>query len=157
MKYPVDEFGTNNVKQKVNKSKEINELMEQINHIGKKKKDYSTKINTSIGAYDEINSNLNMLDNESFTIQTNALELRNEYFKEKVKTNNLFCKTKQYQDGVKMINDYLNKKLKTKTQDVIGTELDSLQKENDMLIETLRNFKDTHNEMTVIIEEVMKI
>lgn len=98
-----------------------------------------------------------MLDNESFTIQTNALELRNEYFKEKVKTNNLFCKTKQYQDGVKMINDYLNKKLKTKTQDVIATELDSLQKENDMLIETLRNFKDTHNEMTVIIEEVMKI
>ena len=86
-----------------------------------------------------------------------ALELRNEYFKEKVKTNNLFCKTKQYQDGVKMINDYLNKKLKTKTQDVIATELDSLQKENDMLIETLRNFKDTHNEMTVIIEEVMKI
>ncbi len=56
-----------------------------------------------------------------------------------------------------MINDYLNKKLKTKTQDVIATELDSLQKENDMLIETLRNFKDTHNEMTVIIEEVMKI
>ena len=98
-----------------------------------------------------------MLDNESFTIQTNALELRNEYFKEKVKTNNLFCKTKQYQDGVKMINDYLNKKLKTKTQDVIATVLDSLQKENDMLIETLRNFKDTHNEMTVIIEEVMKI
>ena len=98
-----------------------------------------------------------MLDNESFTIQTNALELRNEYFKEKVKTNNLFCKTKQYQDGVKMINDYLNKKLKTKTQDVIATEVDSLQKENDMLIETLRNFKDTHNEMTVIIEEVMKI
>lgn len=98
-----------------------------------------------------------MLDNESFTIQTNALELRNEYFKEKVKTNNLFCKTKQYQDGVKMINDYLNKKLKTTTQDVIATELDSLQKENDMLIETLRNFKDTHNEMTVIIEEVMKI
>ena len=98
-----------------------------------------------------------MLDNESFTIQTNALELRNEYFKEKVKTNNLFCKTKQYQDGVKMIDDYLNKKLKTKTQDVIATELDSLQKENDMLIETLRNFKDTHNEMTVIIEEVMKI
>ena len=98
-----------------------------------------------------------MLDNGSFAIQTNALELRNEYFKEKVKTNNLFCKTKQYQDGVKMINDYLNKKLKTKTQDVIATELDSLQKENDMLIETLRNFKDTHNEMTVIIEEVMKI
>ena len=98
-----------------------------------------------------------MLDNESFTIQTNALELRNEYFKEKVKTNNLFCKTKQYQDGVKMINDYLNKKLKTKTQDVIATQLDSLQKENDMLIETLRNFKDTHNEMTVINEEVMKI
>ena len=98
-----------------------------------------------------------MLDNESFTIQTNALELRNEYFKEKVKTNNLFCKTKQYQDGVKMINDYLNKKLKTKTQDVIATELDSLQKEKDMLSETLRNFKDTHNEMTVIIEEVMKI
>ena len=157
VRYPVDEFGTNNVKQKVNKSKEINELMEQINHIGKKKKDYSTKINTSKGAYDEINSNLNMLDNESFTIQSNALELRNEYFKEKVKTNNLFCKTKQYQDGTKMIDDYLNKKLKTKTQDAIATELDSIQKENDMLIETLRNFKDTHNEMTVIIEEMMKI
>lgn len=157
VRYPVDEFGTNNVKQKVNKSKEINELMEQINHIGKKKKDYTTKISTSKGAYDEINSNLNMLDNENFTIQSNALELRNEYFKEKVKTNNLFCKTKQYQDGTKMIDDYLNKKLKTKTQDAIATELDSIQKENDMLIETLRNFKDTHNEMTVIIEEMMKI
>ena len=141
VRYPVDEFGTNNVKQKVNKSKEINELMEQINHIGKKKKDYSTKINTSKGAYDEINSNLNMLDNESFTIQSNALELRNEYFKEKVKTNNLFCKTKQYQDGTKMIDDYLNKKLKTKTQDAIVVELDSLQKENDMLIENIEELQ----------------
>ena len=157
VRYPVDEFGTNNVKQKVNKSKEINELMEQINHIAKKKKEYTTKLNNTKNVVEEINNNLNLLDNESFNIQNSAFDLRNEYFKEKVKTNNYFCKTKQFQDGTKMVEDYVNKKLRPKSSEVISTEIENIQKENEMLLETLRNFKDTHSEMSIIIEEVMKI
>ena len=38
-----------------------------------------------------------------------------------------------------------------------NNELENVQRENEQLMETLRNFKDTHNEMAVIIEEVMKI
>ena len=131
--------------------------MEQINHIAKKKKEYITKINATKGSVEEINQNLNMLDNESFNIQNNAEEIKNEYFKEKVKTNNFFCKTKQLQEATKLIEDYSNKKLKLKSSDAIATETENIQKENEMLMETLRNFKDTHSELSIIIEEVMKI
>ena len=38
VRYPIDEFGTGDVKNKVNKTKEINDLQEQINHINRRKK-----------------------------------------------------------------------------------------------------------------------
>ena len=47
VRYPVDEFGTGNVKVKVSKTKEINELMDQVNHIKRKKKDYTDKISST--------------------------------------------------------------------------------------------------------------
>ena len=56
-----------------------------------------------------------------------------------------------------MVEDYVNKKLRHKSSEVISTEIENIQKENEMLLETLRNFKDTHSEMSIIIEEVMKI
>ena len=157
VRYPVDEFGTNNVKQKVNKTKEINELMEQINHINKKKKTFISQIASTKTVHDEIKNKISNLESESYNIQTNAFDLRNEYFKEKIKANNYFCKAKQFQDGNKMLEDFANKKLKTKSAEAINAEIESVQKENEQLFETLRNFKDTHNEMNVIIEEVMKI
>ena len=46
-------------------------------------------------------------------------------------------------------------------EDQLKTEEEKIRllykEKSEDLIETLRNFKDTHNEMTVIIEEVMKI
>ena len=157
VRYPVDEFGTGNVKQKVNKTKEINDLMEQINHINRKKKEYSNKITNTKNQVNELNNEINQLENESFNIQTNAFDVRNKYFKEKIKSNNLFCKTKQFQDGSKLIEDFQNKKFKPKNKNVLNEEISKIQNENEQLLETLRNFKDTHNEMGVIIEEVMKI
>ena len=157
VRYPVDEFGTGNVKQKVNKTKEINDLMEQINHINRKKKEYSNKITNTKNQVNELNNEINQLENESFNIQTSAFDVRNKYFKEKINTNNLFCKTKQFQDGSKLIEDFQNKKFKPKNKNVLNEEISKIQNENEQLLETLRNFKDTHNEMGVIIEEVMKI
>lgn len=157
VRYPVDEFGTGNVKQKVNKTKEINDLMEQINHINRKKKEYSNKITNTKNQVNELNNEINQLENESFNIQTSAFDVRNKYFKEKINTNNLFCKTKQFQDGSKLIEDFENKKFKPKNKNVLNEEFNKVQNENEQLLETLRNFKDTHNEMGVIIEEVMKI
>ena len=61
------------------------------------------------------------------------------------------------QEATKLIEDYSNKKLKLKSSDAIATETENIQKENEMLMETLRNFKDTHSELSIIIEEVMKI
>ena len=157
VRYPIDEFGTGDVKNKVNKTKEINDLQEQINHINRRKKEYSNKINSTKNAVEDINNNINQLEDESFNIQTNAFGLRNEYFKEKINTNNLFCKTKQFQEGSKMIEDFSNNKFKPKRRDNVQKEIEKYQNENEQLIETLRNFKDTHSEMGVIIEEVMKI
>jgi chromosome segregation ATPase len=157
VRYPVDEFGTGNIKQKVNKTKEINDLMEQINHINRKKKEYSNKIINTKNQVNEINNHISQLENESFNIQTNAFDVRNKYFKEKINTNNLFCKTKQFQEGSKMIEDFENKKFKPKNKTSLSEEMNKIQNENEQLLETLRNFKDTHTEMGVIIEEVMKI
>ena len=157
VRYPIDEFGTGDVKNKVNKTKEINDLQEQINHINRKKKEYTNKINSTKSAVDDINNNINQLEDESFNIQTNAFGLRNEYFKEKINTNNLFFKTKKYQEGAKMIEDFSSNKFRPKRKENIQQEIDKYQSENEQLIETLRNFKDTHSEMGVIIEEVMKI
>jgi hypothetical protein len=157
VRYPIDEFGTGDVKNKVNKTKEINDLQEQINHINRKKKEYTNKINSTKSAVDEINNNINQLEDDSFNIQTNAFGLRNEYFKEKINTNNLFFKTKKYQEGAKMIEDFSSNKFRPKRKENIQQEIDKYQSENEQLIETLRNFKDTHSEMGVIIEEVMKI
>ena len=157
VRYPIDEFGTGDVKNKVNKTKEINDLQEQINHINRKKKEYTNKINSTKSAVDDINNNINQLEDESFNIQTNAFGLRNEYFKEKINTNNLFFKTKKYQEGAKMIEDFSSNKFRPKRKENVQQEIEKYQSENEQLIETLRNFKDTHSEMGVIIEEVMKI
>ena len=157
VRYPIDEFGTGDVKNKVNKTKEINDLLEQINHINRKKKEYTNKINSTKSAVDDINNNINQLEDESFNIQTNAFGLRNEYFKEKINTNNLFFKTKKYQEGAKMIEDFSSNKFRPKRKENVQQEIEKYQSENEQLIETLRNFKDTHSEMGVIIEEVMKI
>ena len=46
VRYPVDEFCTGNVKVKVSKTKEINGLMDQVNHIKRKNKDYADKISS---------------------------------------------------------------------------------------------------------------
>ena len=104
-----------------------------------------------------MNKEINDLEEESYDKQNKAFELRNNYFKEKINSNNLFCKTKQFQEGIKMIENFNSGKFKPRNSQASNAELENIQKENEQLIETLRNFKDTHNEMAVIIEEVMKI
>ena len=46
VRYPVDELCCRNVKVKVSKTKEINGLMDQVNHIKRKNKDYADKISS---------------------------------------------------------------------------------------------------------------
>ena len=157
VRYPIDEFGTGNVKVKVSKTKEINELMDQVNHIKRKKKDYTDKISSTRQNLERIHKEINDLEGESFDKQNKAFELRNNYFKEKINSNNLFCKTRQCQEGIKMIEDFKNHVFKPKSRETTEPEFQKLQLENEQLMEKLRNFKDTHNEMAVIIEEVMKI
>jgi hypothetical protein len=157
VRYPIDEFGTGNAKVKVSKTKEINELMDQVNHIKRKKKDYTDKISSTKQNLERINKEINDLEEDSYDKQNRAFELRNNYFKEKINSNNLFCKTRQCQEGIKIIDDYNKGKFRPRSRDTNSAELENIQKENEQLMETLRNFKDTHNEMAVIIEEVMKI
>ena len=106
---------------------------------------------------ERINKEINDLEEDSYDKQNRAFELRNNYFKEKINSNNLFCKTRQYQEGVKLIESFNNGKFRPRSREVSSNELENVQKENEQLMESLRNFKDTHNEMAVIIEEVMKI
>jgi hypothetical protein len=157
VRYPIDEFGTGNVKVKVSKTKEINELMDQVNHIKRKKKDYTDKISSTRQNLERIHKEINDLEEESFDKQNKAFELRNNYFKEKINSNNLFCKTRQCQEGIKMVEDFKNHTFRPKNREITEPEYQKLQLENEQLMEKLRNFKDTHNEMAVIIEEVMKI
>ena len=157
VRYPVDEFGTGNVKVKVSKTKEINELMDQVNHIKRKKKDYTDKISSTKQNMEIMNKEINDLDEESYDKQNRAFDLRNNYFKEKINSNNIFCRTRQFQEGIKLIENYQNGKFRPRNMQSTENEIENIQKENEQLMETLRNFKDTHNEMAAIIEEVMKI
>ena len=131
--------------------------MDQVNHIKRKKKDYTDKISSTKQNLERISKEINDLEEDSYDKQNRAFELRNNYFKEKINSNNLFCKTKQFQEGIKMIEKFNNGKFKPRSVEISNAELENIQRENEQLMETLRNFKDTHNEMAVIIEEVMKI
>ena len=157
VRYPIDEFGTGNVKVKVSKTKEINELMDQVNHIKRKKKDYTDKISSTKQNMEIMNKEINELDEESYDKQNKAFELRNNYFKEKISSNNIFCRTRQFQEGIKLIENFQSGKFRPRSMESTENELENVAKENEQLMETLRNFKDTHNEMAAIIEEVMKI
>ena len=157
VRYPIDEFGTGNVKVKVSKTKEINELMDQVNHIKRKKKDYTDKIASTKQNMEIMNKEINDLDEDSYDKQNRAFELRNNYFKEKINSNNIFCSTRQFQEGIKLIENYNSGKFRPRSMESSASEMENVQKENEQLMETLRNFKDTHNEMAAIIEEVMKI
>ena len=157
VRYPVDEFGTGNVKVKVSKTKEINELMDQVNHIKRKKKDYTDKISSTKQNMEIMNKEINDLDEDSYDKQNRAFELRNNYFKEKINSNNIFCSTRQFQEGIKLIENFNEGKFRPRSIESSNSELENVRRENEQLMETLRNFKDTHNEMAVIIEEVMKI
>jgi chromosome segregation ATPase len=157
VRYPIDEFGTGNVKVKVSKTKEINELMDQVNHIKRKKKDYTDKIASTKQNMEIMNKEINDLDEDSYDKQNRAFELRNNYFKEKINSNNIFCSTRQFQEGIKMIENYNSGKFRPRSMQFSANDIENIQRENEQLMETLRNFKDTHNEMAAIIEEVMKI
>ena len=157
VRYPIDEFGTGNVKVKVSKTKEINELMDQVNHIKRKKKDYTDKISSTKQNMEIMNKEINDLDEDSYDKQNRAFELRNNYFKEKINSNNIFCSTRQFQEGIKLIENFSEGKFRPRSIESSNSELENVRRENEQLMETLRNFKDTHNEMAVIIEEVMKI
>ena len=157
VRYPIDEFGTGNVKVKVSKTKEINELMDQVNHIKRKKKDYTDKIASTKQNMEIMNKEINDLDEDSYDKQNRAFELRNNYFKEKINSNNIFCSTRQFQEGIKMIENYNSGKFRPRSMQSSANDIENVQRENEQLMETLRNFKDTHNEMAAIIEEVMKI
>ncbi len=131
--------------------------MDQVNHIKRKKKDYTDKISSTKQNLERINKEINDLEEDSYDKQNKAFELRNNYFKEKINTNNLFCKTRQCQEGIKLIENFNSGKFRPRSRETSNAELENLQRENEQLMDTLRNFKDTHNEMAVIIEEVMKI
>ena len=159
VKYPVNENKNNfnKIKGNTNKNKEINNLMEQINKINKKKKEYNNKIASTKNAVDEINDNINQLNFDSVNYKNNAFDLRNEYFRGKINSNNLFCKSKQYQESSKMIEDFSSNKFKPRKKDILREELKLCKNENNELINLLNNFKNSHQEMSFIIDEVLKI
>ncbi len=159
VKYPVNENKNNfnKIKGNTNKNKEINNLMEQINKINKKKKEYNNKIASTKNAVDEINDNINQLNFDSVNYKNNAFDLRNEYLRGKINSNNLFCKSKQYQESSKMIEDFSSNKFKPRKKDILREELKLCKNENNELINLLNNFKNSHQEMSFIIDEVLKI
>ncbi len=159
VKYPVNENKNNfnKIKGNTNKNKEINNLMEQINKINKKKKEYNNKIASTKNAVDEINDNINQLNFDSVNYKNNAFDLRNEYLRGKINSNNLFCKSKQYQESSKMIEDFSSNKFKPRKKDILREELKLCKNENNELINLLNNFKHSHQEMSFIIDEVLKI
>ena len=159
VKYPVNENKNNfnKIKGNTNKNKEINNLMEQINKINKKKKEYNNKIASTKNAVDEINDNINQLNFDSVNYKNNAFDLRNEYFRGKINSNNLFCKSKKYQESSKMIEDFSSNKFKPRKKDILREELKLCKNENNELINLLNNFKHSHQEMSFIIDEVLKI
>jgi chromosome segregation ATPase len=157
VRYPVDEFGSGKLKKKVNKTKEINELTEQINHIKRKTKDYKNKIGNATQDVNELGNNLNQLDMQGKEKEGMFVDMRNTYIQEKIKSNNLFCKTLQMQEASKLVENYTSGKHKLKPVDVVMNDLEQLQNENQYLYEGLRNFKDTNSEYNVIIEEALNI
>lgn len=157
VRYPVDEFGSSKVKNKDSKSKAIKELDGQIEYVCKKQREYTNNYEKEKLEYDSIQNNIKELDDENMNVNAEAFNFHNNYFKEKIKTNNYFCKTKQFQDSTKILEDYSINKYKPKSQEEISKELEDIQKENETILETLRNFKDTHPEMQIIIEEVLNI
>ena len=144
VRYPVDEFGSGKLKKKVNKTKEINELTEQINHIKRKTKDYKNKIGNATQDVNELGNNLNQLDMQGKEKEGMFVDMRNTYIQEKIKSNNLFCKTLQMQEASKLVENYTSGKHKLKPVDVVMNDLEQLQNENQYLYEGLRNFKDTN-------------
>lgn len=157
VRYPVDEFGTSGIKKKDNNAKEIKELSGQIDYIAKRKKEYAGQINSIKDAYDNMTREIEELDQANLEVQNNGYEIHNEYLKEKMRTNNLFCKAKQFQDGARLVEDFSNKKFTPKNTETMNAELSEIQKENEMIFESLRNFKGTHPEFGVPIDEVMSI
>lgn len=157
VRYPNDEFNTGIAKQKVSKTKEINELQEQVNHIKRKKEEYTNKIRNAKENVDQFNEKYNKYESDGFRNQEQAFQMRNNYFREKITTNNLFCHLKQNQESSKLIEDYKAKKFRPKNRANLLVELDDFKKENEQLMDILKNFKDTHGELKEVIDEVMKI
>ena len=105
----------------------------------------------------QLANDIENLDDQNIEVQKNGIQTHNEYLKEKMKTNNLFLKTKQFQDGTKLVEDFSNNKFIPKSAETMDSELEEIKKENEVIFESLRNFKGTHPEFSVAIDEVMNI
>jgi chromosome segregation ATPase len=170
LRYPVDKYGTTNSKNASNgfkssgssnitsgPSKEIHELKEHIKHIENKKKVFMNNLNNSKEILESINNNIESGESQTKGLQNMIIKYQNEYFINKLKSNNYFCKTKKNQDGSKMLEDFRDNKLRPKKRDLLVKEISKFTSEIEMMQNVLKNFSDTHPEWNEIINEALKI
>jgi chromosome segregation ATPase len=163
VRYPVDQYGAN-VSKDFKKSssssfanRELNELKDQFKHIVNKKNIIQNNLINTRNAMDEINGNIESIEIQSKEFQLRVNNYQNEFIALKLKSNSLFCKTKQNQDSTKMLEDFKDNKFKPRRKNDLIKEIEKFKNETELVLNILKNFKDTHPEYSDIISEAMKI
>ncbi len=164
LRYPVDKFGVSSsskiLKPKTtinNSQKELNELKEHIKHIENKKNAIVGNLRTQGNRLEETNGKIENIEIETGELQSKLFNYQNEYFINKLSSNNLFCGTKQNQDCTRMLEDFRDNKYKPRKKDASEKETQKFKTESEMLLTVLRNLGDTHPEWIGIINNAINI
>lgn len=158
VRYPVDKYNSSDFKKTSSSSgsKELNDYKDQLKHITNKKNVISNNLSNTRKVIDEINNNIETVEIQMKDLQTKAFNYQNDYFSFKLRSNNLFCKTKQNQDCTRIIEEFMQNKFRLKKKDDTLKETNKYKNETDLVINILKNFRDTHPEFAEIINEALK-
>lgn len=173
VRYPVEKFGvtlssqsSTKVPDKINgktsgmsnsSQKEIGRLKDDVKHIVKEKNIIMTHLENAREEMDKINSNIDNIENQSNYLQNKWISYNTEYFTLKMRSNNLFLKTKINQESTQKAEDFKNNKLKPRGKEQLINEAEKYKKETAQMLDILKNFKDTHPEWSQVIDEAMSM
>ena len=137
--------------------KEIQKLKEDIKHVVKEKNNIMNNLQNCKETINDINGKLDRFEMEHLSLQKTAMNIQNDFFTTKLKSNYMLCKTKQYQDCTKVIEDFSSNRMKPRKKEDLAREILKVKTETDQVIDILKNFRDTHSEWANIITEAMSI
>jgi hypothetical protein len=133
--------------------KELNDLKEHVKRVLSRKNNIIQDLEQNRRIMDDVRQNIENVEYQQRELQSKAMIYQNEYFKNKLKSNSLFCKTLQNQEAAKILDE---NRPKPRKREEMAKALEEHRSQTELMEGILKNFKDTHPEWDEIVSKALE-